>query len=90
MESMQLLIKPLVFLVIVLLFYFCCIRSIRKMLRPQRTKNSPPILPSGEEEDLRLPKKKMSDQELIARLSASDPERAKELIKKWIKEKEDG
>ncbi len=65
--------------------YFVCIRPF--LNQPVNDQNS---ATSGrtdiEEEDLRLPPKKMRDQERIHRLAQSDPERAKDLIRRWLNE----
>ena len=38
------------------------------------------------EEDMFLQPKKMSDREKIARLAQSDPERAADLVRRWLRE----
>ena len=40
----------------------------------------------GEEEDLALQPKKMTDKEKIYRLAQSDPDRAADLVRRWLRE----
>ncbi|MGV1099465.1 hypothetical protein ACUUL3_08645 [Thiovibrio sp. JS02] len=86
MELIQLLIKPIIFLIILTLVYYCCIRPMRKILSPPLPRKSQPAAKAADEEDPLLTPKRMSDRERINRLAQSDPERAKELIRKWLKE----
>lgn len=90
METLLTLAKPLLFIVIVLLLYFFCIKPLMGMMEqasPSSQQKSPPAGHHAEDDtDLHLPPKRMSDQERLHRLAQSDPDRAKELIRQWLRD----
>ncbi|MFZ5775389.1 MAG: hypothetical protein ACOY3Z_07905 [Thermodesulfobacteriota bacterium] len=87
---MPFLIKLPLFAVFVLLFYVLCLKPLIKGLgqAPPVPPNQPPAPKPAADDDLRLPPRGMTDQERISRLAQSDPERAKDLIRQWLRDEE--
>lgn len=91
METLLILAKPLLLIVILLLLYIFCIKPLLGMLEqpPAATQKKAPAADQDEAESaLRLPPKRMTDQERLNRLAQSDPERAKELIRQWLRDED--
>jgi flagellar biosynthesis/type III secretory pathway M-ring protein FliF/YscJ len=73
----------LIILSLFVLYYFC----IKPGLENTKQEKKAARLPAKPEE-VKLPPRKMTDKERLTRLSKTDPDRAKDLIQQWIREKD--
>jgi flagellar M-ring protein FliF len=90
------LAMPLVLLIVAGAILLFIVKPFIRLLSEQRFTTTVPAegpageMPEGvevsEEEDLSLKPVKMSDRERIYKLAQSDPERAADLVRRWLRE----
>jgi len=88
------MVIPLFALMIAVAFILIVIRLFFKMLVEKRSQGEKTLspsaekgqLPSPEEEELNLAPKKMTEKERVYKLAQSDPERAADLVRRWLRE----
>jgi flagellar M-ring protein FliF len=89
------LVIPLIVLMIAVAFILFVIRLFFRMLAEKRRKTEETLqrsvekgqlLTPEEEEDLSLAPKKMTDKERVYKLAQSDPDRAVDLVRRWLRE----
>lgn len=85
------LAKPLMYLLVVVVLLLFVVRPFFRMMSDKQLEKQRMAILSEkgiveEEEDLTLPEKALTDRERIYRLAQSDPNRAADLVKRWLKE----
>ena len=86
--------KPVIYLVMAICFVFFVIRPLSRLLSKKQIMEQRRAMQEKldaerskiEEEDLKLRPKAMSGKEKIMRLAQSDPDRAADLVRKWLRE----
>ena len=94
-ELIEWLAMPIVYLLIAIAFLVFVVRPLLKLLATRRVEPqfSPEMLEKAaklgiptEEEDLSLAPKGVTDQERIFRLAQSDPDRAADRVRRWLRQ----
>jgi len=95
-ELVERLAMPLIYLLIAVAFLLFVVRPFFRLLTVKQVeaqraaemaeRSSKQLLTGEEEEDLSLVPRSLSDSEKIFKLAQSDPARAADLVRRWLRE----